>query len=631
MMPAIVAATLAWLIGVLCVGAFWPRKRSCRPDLFLILSLGLGVGLGATSGLFFAASLVSSNPLLVALALEAGGGAGLGWMWWRRRGPRAAAPGSPAPANFWLVAILGSIFAQACIVSLVVAVRAYEAEPLSNSDGWTIWNMQARFLFRGGDDWPRVLQAPQILWTHPDYPLLVPASVARGWAFVGRDVPFVAGLVSTLLAVATVGLLVSAVARLRGAAVALAGGLVLLGTPFFLTFASNQHADIPLSFYILATLVLMAVRARRTMDSPRSPGLDLLAGAAAGMAAWTKNEGILFVVVAGGVWICHEAIWGSRRALGAFLGGLVVTLLPVLYFKIALAPVNDIVASAPWSRWQSMWDGARHRLILASLWRDLGRFGEWSIAPFLVMLLPLLGRGWRRLGRREWSVGLMVGLMLLGFYGVYLLTHWDLASHLDSSLVRLLLQLWPAAIFFWCLAVTFDAPVASDAADRPGLKKWRLPVVVLLNLGVATGVAGILGSQPAYNQLGRARIDDADVRVLMGEGWFGRENHGNDVWAWSKGEGVLLLRCDARQPKTVTLRFSVRVHGARTVTATWGDRVVWRAFVSDDAGPVEIANVRLESGTAAIVFHTDAPGVPESTNPGARALTFALFNPQVKK
>jgi hypothetical protein len=55
--------------------------------------------------------------------------------------------------------------------------------------------------------------------------------------------------------------------------------------------------------------------------------------------------------------------------------------------------------------------------------------------------------------------------MLLGFGVIYVITPKDLAWHLDTSLWRLLLQLWPSALFVYCLIVN---------APGPRRSRWRL-------------------------------------------------------------------------------------------------------------------------------------------------------------
>ena len=625
---AVVALATAWLLGVLAVRALWPRTGPLLLDLPLLLSLGLGVGLGLTSMIFFAASLLSAQPARVSAGLELLLGLALGWHLWRR--PRLVTDPALAPARWpsLTVAVVAAIFLQACVVATIVTVRAGATEPYGSWDGWAIWNMHARFMFRGGETWASILRAPQLGWSHPDYPLLVPASVARLWSYAGQDAPWMAALVSTMFGVATVGLLVAATMRLRAPVIALVGGLVLLGTPFFVTFASNEHADIPLGFFMLATLVLIALGGRAS----EAGGWPALAGLTAGLAAWTKNEGLLFAVVIVVAWSLSQLGRGSRRATGCLLGGLAVALVPVMYFKFALAPPNDLVAGQSGEQLGRLLDWSRHRVIGAAFWRDVARFGDWRFAPFLTLALPLAGSGWQRLNRREWLVPAVLVLMLAGYYGVYLLTPLDLATHLESSLVRLLLQLWPAAVFFWCLAAAGGDATPARAPVKSRLsRRFQVAAFALVNLALAGGVLAAFDRQLAPNELAAAHAGGSKVRVVIGDGWFARETDGRDMWLWSKGTATLLLRVDAAQATTpVTLQFAMRSLGVRTVTASIGGRIVWQDRVGEPLAPVEIAGLALPGGTTTIVFATDEPGVPESAGPEARALTFALYNFRLK-
>lgn len=619
---AVLALGSAWLMGVLLVSLLWPGPRRWRADLGFILPLGLGLGLGVTSAIFFAASLASSQPVRLSLILEFSIAAGLAWLVGRRSRLATGTGKAGTPGHSWLVAFGATALGQAALVAAVTSWRAYVAEPHGGWDGWAIWNMHARFIFRGGENWTRLLQQPPVAWTHADYPLLIPASVARGWAFVGQDGAFVSGLLSGSFGLATVGLLVAAVGRLRQPLVGIVGGLVLLGTPFFVTFASNEHADIPLGFFLLATVVLMALGQRQ----PEVRGFPVLAGLCAGLAAWTKNEGLLFALLAAGVFMAQAARRGARRASGAFILGLVVALVPVAIFKIFVAPHNDIVSAGIGGRLAQLVDGSRHRLILASLVRDVTRFGEWSVLPFFAMIPPLVVPGGKRLGRGEWWVAGLLALTGAGYYAVYLITPWDLAWHLDSSLVRLLLQLWPAAVFFWCLAISQDEEV-SAARRRP---RWFLPWFGVANLGLGAVVLTVLARQPAPNQLAVARVSGGEVSLLTGDGWFGCERDRRAEWMWSKGESVLFVRSAAAQPVALTLRFRIRGLGARTVRAFVGAGVVWQGAVGEALVPTEIAGVVWPPGVTAVVFKTDAPGLPESGSPNARALTFALYDPRLE-
>src|SRR5688500_4652036 len=70
------AIVSAWLVGVLCVAALWPPGALRRGEILMVLSLGIGVGLGVSSAFFFAASLLSITPVITwMLELLVGGGA----------------------------------------------------------------------------------------------------------------------------------------------------------------------------------------------------------------------------------------------------------------------------------------------------------------------------------------------------------------------------------------------------------------------------------------------------------------------------------------------------------------------------------------------------------------------------
>ena len=92
---------------------------------------------------------------------------------------------------------------------------------------------------------------------------------------------------------ATVGVLYSSVSILRSRTQGALAALLLLGTNFFILHGTSQFADVPLGFFFLATLALLALPEVWPDDRPR---LLLLAGVTAGLSAWTKNEGFLFIV-----------------------------------------------------------------------------------------------------------------------------------------------------------------------------------------------------------------------------------------------------------------------------------------------------------------------------------------------
>lgn len=412
------------------------RWRGAQGRTLFDAALAVGLGLGATGCAHYVA-LVTGLPILPWEVLALLGAVVVG---------RAALPvASPEPIPHWVVVTVGVLL----VCALYRFVVGCWASPEGDWDAWAIWNLRARFLHRGGDAWAETF-SPLIPWSHPDYPLLVPLTVARGWSFAG-ETPLVPQCVGGLFTFGTVALLVATLTLLRGATQGLLAGCVLLGTVGFIDLGHAQYADVPLGYYLLATASVLVLH-----DRHPSRGLLVLAGFLAGCAAWTKNEGALFVVAVVGV-----RLLSARRDVPALLLGLLLPLALLAHFKLTLAPPNDLVAEA-----------SRPALFarLSDLWRYL------EIAGWFVQYLLLLGPGaivvlfaygllvgWRQ-DSSAVRVGLVLAVMLAGYFVVYLNSPWEsVAQHIATSLDRLLLQLLPMALLGFFLVVE-PAEVRSGAA-----------------------------------------------------------------------------------------------------------------------------------------------------------------------
>src|SRR5262249_16898575 len=160
--------------------------------------------------------------------------------------------------------------------------------------------------------------------------------------YIGIDTVIIPILVALMFTFATVGLIVSSLSILRSKSQGFLAGLILLATPFFISHGASQYADVPLGFFYLSTIALFVLEESLSVDNYK---LLILAGIMAGFAAWTKNEGLLFVVA---IVISHFSIvvrlkgWKTyREQVFSFLVGLLPVLIVVAYFKVRFAPPND--------------------------------------------------------------------------------------------------------------------------------------------------------------------------------------------------------------------------------------------------------------------------------------------------
>ena len=448
-MGALVSLVIPLALGWYAVGAALPSAVS-HTVRAVRLFLGAGLGLGLCSYLFFVALLIRPSgaaPLLAAevaaLAVVVVLGRAVSA---RRASNRRQQSIRPAPASLlrdpvWLT------FGPTLLVALGVMALAWIRRPHGGADAWIQWNMRARFLFRGGERWTDLFSVSPLL--HPDYPLLLPGLVARAWTYSGRESTVEPALLSALYALATAGLLAAAVALHRGGRMGALAGVLLLGTSSFVASGAAQVADVPLGFYFLGTLVLVSLPQVR---DAAGPGAAALAGMTAALAAWTKNEGILFLLVIGASLVAAATMRGERppfsRSVLPFVMGALPGLLVVFGFKAVLAPRNDVVSAQNLPLMvERMVDLERYEWVLAAVGREMIGFGRG--APVVLLLYALLlGRDRGAASASAGMLGLaVVGVMAAGYTAIYIITPHDLRWHLATSLERLMLQLWPSLIF----------------------------------------------------------------------------------------------------------------------------------------------------------------------------------------
>ena len=442
--------------------------RRIRPDwagLMFEAALGLGAGIAISSIAFFLLTLAGAALPAVILALDAALlAAGLFAFWRTRR--TAGGPAEPAaPPLFrwnWLLALA---LAAGSVLVLYGLVSVSAANPHGEWDAWSIWNLRAKFLAAPGDAWRGALSPlPEKVGMHPDYPLLLSGFVAMVWKASGDTPPCVPQLTGFLFLALVLALLGSALTTLRGLTSGLTAGLVLLSSTSFLFLATMQYADLPLSFYCLASIALLLMA--------ETPAGLALSGAFASFAAWTKNEGLAFAVLLTLAILAVE--WraaGLRSALVRlrhFLTGAAPVLLLVIWFKLFLAPASDpLFQQGAAGLTHRLTDSARYAQIAKAMIAELYHFGQpWSHPLLLLAILALTLRfridATQARALRASAVAL--ALVFTAYCGVYLITPSDLAWHLRTSLPRLYAQLWPSVLLL--VFLTLNVPGVS-AARKP--------------------------------------------------------------------------------------------------------------------------------------------------------------------
>ncbi|MCS7316289.1 MAG: hypothetical protein RMI94_14360 [Bryobacterales bacterium] len=452
----------------------WPPLGRFEPLWLwrlLMLALGCAGGLGLGSCLFFLLlwSGLASRTSIV--ALDVGFLLAAALLWGKRRHESGAQPAASnrVSAQVW---IFRAVSAAVLLLLLSGWRETTRASPHGDWDAFAIWNLRAKFLAGGDVHWRHAVSPAlckgHLGAAHPDYPLLLSGLVAQGWMLSGRADPAIPIAIGLFFGVALLALLAGALAALRDERVGWVGFILLAGSESFASQIAAQCADIPLACYVLSTSALLAV-------AEQKPARATLwwAGVFAALAAWTKNEGLVFFLLA-----LAWCLWrGFRRFPFPFLAGAAPALAVVVSFKLFVAPLTVGLFPTTFAEaFGKLGDPQRAWLILQAYARALRDLGFWWAHPLVLALVWLWASGWVEPERRRQLLvaAMPLGMLAAGFL-VYMLTVADLRWHLSTSVHRVWLQVWPSLLMSLLLAAHPDRPeLAASRVRAPSRPRNRV-------------------------------------------------------------------------------------------------------------------------------------------------------------
>lgn len=441
------------LIGIGIVFLLWPY--SYRSNLILKMMLGIGLGAGISSFLFFIYLLIAPGNykpyliielvllvfILICLFISRNR--------WKQE--------TPSNGNFKNKPWYSWLFFFIFVLSVILWIFSYRSytfmSPHGTFDAYAIWNLRARFIMRGGENWQSGV-SPDLNWkNHPDYPMLTPTLIARSWTLINEESTRVPIVLSATFTLGMVGLLFAFLLDARGIIQASIGGMILLSTSWVQFFPITQNADTTLAFYYLASIGLIYLY---TQDSKNR--FLILSGLMAGLSGWTKNEGLVFMAVSTIVLLIffsirHKKLSFTIRKIFPYITGMFLPAIIILLFKTQFAPNNDMSAALTINQiFQQLLDGNRYLIILKKFIEILYSVNILGISLIVWGLGYLLLLGKKDSNKVGFRILLSINIfILIGYFSIYLITPHPLDWHLNYSADRLLYHLLPTTLFIICL------------------------------------------------------------------------------------------------------------------------------------------------------------------------------------
>jgi len=313
-------------------------------------------------------------------------------------------------------------------------------------DAWTVWNLKAKILFLGGENWQNMFDP--VLWRSSQfYPLLVPLINVWGWIATGEVTHTTTVLTSFFFTFLSTGLLFFALKDCTKSYFAIVPALVLLTLPIFNKLSLSQYVDNTMGFFLLA-IIYCLIQSKKRNSAPFS----LMAGIFCGFLSFAKTEGMVAAVLLIGLGIVFfyfrnkEQI--NREIIFALLLGAFIAFIPTIYFNVVYAPENQTFINGLTSL-QRPASFYRLKVIFAFYFLELFYWkSNWN-GIWFVLCLGLLFSGRRSLNSKIiiFPAFFLIYFMITTFY-YYLNTYFKIDWWLQVTLHRIIFALLPA-VFFW--------------------------------------------------------------------------------------------------------------------------------------------------------------------------------------
>lgn len=337
------------------------------------------------------------------------------------------------------------------IYALAIFLKYFINNPMGSWDGFRIWNIKAEFLYLQTPLWRNVFHLPHFM-SHCDYPMFLPSSVARIWQYVGHQCFWTNMLIGLFFTFGLVYLLYQAVSYFKSEKVAAVVCTVFMISDIFLVNGAAQCADIPLAMFFLSAIVCLFFYFKNKRFTT-----FLLSIIFAGLSAWVKNEGFMFLIMYSLVMLSWFAI--NKRVkkviITAFISALFV-MCSLLYKKFTGAPNDLVYGFIEVKSYLFAFDMQRYLVILQTFLTLM--FGKFVLFLSLV-ILTFKGFKVREKIKNPFVLSTAIFLlMVVGYIAVYVLAPHDINWLTKNSMERIILQILPVFVFLFSIVLRIGKP-----------------------------------------------------------------------------------------------------------------------------------------------------------------------------
>jgi hypothetical protein len=301
-------------------------------------------------------------------------------------------------------------------------------------DAWAIWTNHSIFI--DSIETTQRLLSSELSWSHPDYPVVLPSLICvfnflcGGFSAVS---PMAVAFLIFLLFMLTSFFCLEP----QGGFFGLSFCALLIIDDFFMSRLSSQYADSLLGLIELTSMILFS----RVLIIPKIKTENIcLLGFVSSFSVLIKNEGIIFLLIL--VFSLIYFLRRERHLIFYFILSLIPALSFLLVAKTVLFVPNEIIGGLDFQGVFSKLTDV-HRYTTVAKYFFVTIWYKFYLGLFIFIFLLWFGSP-SRVGKVLLTLVVLNGV---AFFLIYILTPYELNWHLETSLDRLLHQIYPSYLF----------------------------------------------------------------------------------------------------------------------------------------------------------------------------------------
>ena len=451
-----------WLLGLFIAEKVLSVHNRNQLSKVELSGLAGVLGIGATSWILFVASfcgipLISLTSWILTIAGYLSGGPIL-LIWLRQHHDAHCCRSIETATEQQMTAVCrGCQFLIAILFAMCLMQTLQTPQKLW--DERAIFAIKARVLFEDGSIRSPALMHPDFVQYHPRYPLLLPLAEEHVYALMGTVDDRLSKVIFTVLfcgmIITAAGVLSRHLLRSR----AWLGAVILATVPVMMPYEYGflcGQADAPVACYHGLSVLYLWDGLQHQRRGDTNSGAFLIAGICGGMAAFTKDEGIAYLMIdtsimglfAMGFLSNHSRLWSSLKGIILFLAATAAVIAPWFVHRRSLPLTTEMnyfgrmTTTLFVSRLDTLSWSVPH-LLRRMFWE----WREWGLQWWL-MVAALVSRPSRAITIPQLLLVLDVAGALTSLLAAGMLAPAQLDEHIGGSSHRFLMQITPVAVLF---------------------------------------------------------------------------------------------------------------------------------------------------------------------------------------